>query len=294
MPKSLKTLLACVALVPLVAAARTEEVRTQDGACQVDTVPPLVLVEGIRAAARAHGEFYIVPGTNWIRFYSALYLGLVRDAMERRPEGGVLFFPAESFFWEFFSVSGLTDTSEAPGDLLWSFQLGSGTWLEYRPGGIVRGVRRGSNPRLALNVRISWPDRDDGQDEYSFIDTVSVPQLKVTNHQVITFRQLDFGDMVVQDKIEGTSVRPLTGMLAALFKVIGEGSIKYSRSAVAPDGVQVVWVKAKRFFSKTATVTVYPDGRGEKDVPENRPDLATIGERLKQDLEIEYHPYRCW
>ena len=122
MPKSLKTLLACVALVPLVAAARTEEVRTQDGACQVDTVPPLVLVEGIRAAARAHGEFYIVPGTNWIRFYSALYLGLVRDAMERRPEGGVLFFPAESFFWEFFSVSGLTDTSEAPGDLLWSFQ----------------------------------------------------------------------------------------------------------------------------------------------------------------------------
>ena len=116
----------------------------------------------------------------------------------------------------------------------------------------------------------------------------------MTNRQVITFRQLDFGDMVVHDKIEGTSLRPLSGLLGGLFNVIGEASIKYSRSAVAQDGVQVVRVKVKRVFSVTATVTVYPDGRGEKDVPKNRPDLAVIEERLKQDLEIEYHPYRCW
>ena len=140
-----------------------------------------------RAAARAHGEFDIVATTNWTRFYSALYLGLVRDAMERRPEGGVLFFPAESLFWEFFSVSGLTDTSKTPADLLWSRHLGAGTWLAYRPGGIVREVEKGSDPRLAVNVRISWPDRDDGQDNYSFIDTVSVPQLKVTNRQEIEY-----------------------------------------------------------------------------------------------------------
>ncbi len=294
MPKSWRTLLTFAALIPLVTAARTERARAQDGACPVDTVPPPVLAEGIRAAAHVHGEFDIVATTNWTRFYSALYLGLVHDAMERRPEGGVLFFPAESLFWEFFAVSGLTDTSKAPADLLWSRQLGAGTWLAYRPGGIVRKVEKGSDPRLAVNVRISWPDREDGQDNYTFFDTVSVPQLKVTNRRVITFRQLDFGDMVVHDKIEGVSARPLTGLLAAFFSLIGEGSIKYSRSAVAPDGVQVMRVKAKRVFSVTATVTVYPDGRGEKDLPESRPDLAAIEERLKQDLEIEYHPYRCW
>ena len=294
MPKSVRTLLTFAALVPLVTAVRTEQARTQDGACQVDTVPRPVLAERIRAAARAHGEFDIVETTNWTRFYSALYLGLVRDAMERRPEGGALFFSAESLFWEFFSVAGLTDTNEAPADLLWSLQLGAGTWLAYRPGGIVREVERGPDPRLAVNVRISWPDRDDGQDRYSFIDTLSVPQLRVTNRQVITFRQLDFGNMVVHDEIEGTTLRPLTGLLGALFDVIGEASIKYSRSAVARDGVQVMRVKVKRVFSVTGTVTVYPDGRGEKDIPENRPDLVTIEERLKQDPGIEYHPYRCW
>ena len=246
------------------------------------------------AAARAHGEFNIAATTNWTRFYSALYLGLVRDAMERRPDGGVLFIPAESLFWEFFSVSGLNDPAKAPADLLWALHLGAGTWIAYRPEGIVREVTRGFDPRLAVNVRISWPERDDVQDKYSFVDTMSVPKLKVTNRQAITFRQLDFGDMVVHDKVEGTSVRPLSGLLGALFNVIGEGSLKYSRSAVAHDGIQVVRAKAKKFFSVTATVTVYPDGRAEKDVPENRPDLAAIEERLKQDLEIEYHPYRCW
>jgi hypothetical protein len=47
-------------------------------------------------------------------------------------------------------------------------------------------------------------------------------------------------------------------------------------------------------FSKTATVTVQPDGVAEKGVPDDRADLAAMEERLKLDLEIKYHPYRCW
>ncbi len=40
----------------------------------------------------------------------------------------------------------------------------------------------------------------------------------------------------------------------------------------------------------TSTVTVYPDGRTEKDVPADRPDLAELEERLKATLEVEYAP----
>ncbi|MCZ6601834.1 MAG: hypothetical protein O6952_02375, partial [Planctomycetota bacterium] len=112
----------------------------------------------------------------------------------------------------------------------------------------------------------------------------------MTNHQEITFRLLDFGEMVVYDKIEGTSGRPLSGVLGALFKMIGEGDIKYSRSALMDDGLQAVRAKATKVFSKTTTITVYPDGRAEKGVPPDRADLAETEERLKRDLEIEYHP----
>ena len=38
----------------------------------------------------------------------------------------------------------------------------------------------------------------------------------------------------------------------------------------------------------TTTVTVYPDGIMEKDVPDDRADLLELERRLKQPLEIDY------
>ena len=111
---------------------------------------------------------------------------------------------------------------------------------------------------------------------------------------MITYRFVHFGTMTLHDKIRGLSGRPLTGLLGALFKVFGEGSVKYSRDSYSDDGLQIVRARAKRIFSKTATVTIGLDGRVEKDIPPDRPDLAEIAERLKQDVKIEYYDYRCW
>ena len=111
--KSPGLLLTVATLVSLATTVGTEAAWAQDTACQVNTVPRTVLGEHIRAAARAHGDFNIVASTNWTRFYSALYLGLVRDAIERRPEGGVLYFSSQSLFREFLPVSGLTPASLA-------------------------------------------------------------------------------------------------------------------------------------------------------------------------------------
>ena len=105
---------------------------------------------------------------------------------------------------------------------------------------------------------------------------------------------LDFGEMAVYDKVEGASGRPLSGVLGALFKVIGEGDVKWARAGISEDGIQVVRAQAKKLFTKTATVTVLPDGVAEKDTPDDRPDLAAIAARLKEDLDLEYYPYGCW
>ena len=100
--------------------------------------------------------------------------------------------------------------------------------------------------------------------------------------------------MVAYDKIEGLTGRPLSGLLGALFSVIGEGGVKYSRFILSEDGLQIVRARAKKIFSKTATLTIQPNGHAEKDLPPDRPDLEEIEERLKQDLDIEYYSYRCW
>ena len=267
----------------------------QATACAVDTIPRAELATEMRTAALSHGEYDLLATPNWPRFQTALYLQLVRHAMEREPLGGVLYIPPDYLFWEFLSLAEVLDPSEAPGLLLWALHLNQGTQLEHRPGGIVKSVVKGTPPTFAINVRTAWPDRPDGMDKFSVLDTLSVPKLRVTNRQEISYRMLDFGDMVMNDEIRGTSGRPLSGVLGALFSLIGEGSLVYYRSVLVDDGVQVVRVKAKKMlFSKTATITIYPDGRAENDVPPDRPDLAATEELLKQDREIEYHPYRCW
>jgi hypothetical protein len=79
--------------------------------------------------------------------------------------------------------------------------------------------------------------------------------------------------------------------LSVLFKMIGEGQVVQNRMIIAPDGLQVSRARAEKgFFGVTSTVTVYPDGRTEKDVPEGRPDLLAIDARLKQPIEVRYRP----
>ena len=289
--RALTVFVALVLSLPL--ASRRAYAQAQ--ACAVDTIPRAELGAEMRAAALSHGAYDLLATTNWTRFQSALYVQLARHALEREPLGGVLFVPPDYLFREFLSLAGVADPDEAPAHLLWALHLDQGTQLEYRPDGIVKVVKNGTHPTLTVNVRTAWPDRPDGTDKFSFIDTLSVPKLKVTNRQEITYRLLVFGDMVVYDEIDGTSGRPLSGVLGALFKVIGDGRIEYYHSVLVDDGLQVVRAKARKsLFSRTTTITIYPDGRAENGMPPNRPDLAATEELLKRDLDIEYHPFRCW
>lgn len=150
-----------------------------------------------------------------------------------------------------------------------------------------------ANPRPdhAVNVVIWWPQGPAGPKSYSYEDLLATPRLKVTNERVITCRLLDFGGMVLYDKIEGLRGCPLTGLLGMLFKLIGEGRVVQSRMIVTSDGLQISRARAEKgLFRVTSTVTVWPDGRTEKDLPDERPDLAAVEARLKQPLALRYRP----
>lgn len=241
-------------------------------------------------AMRLHGDYDILATTNRGRFTSELLLRLVREAREREQLGRPLYIDPEDWFFAYIETAGV-EFNEAPESALLGMEHGQRLLLDYRPGHVVRQVRKGPIPLLAVNVRAWWPETAHPANKYSFTDTASTPKLKVTTHREITYRLLEFEDMVVMDRMDGVTGRPLTGFLGKLFDVIGEGGLKHSRFAVSNDGLQVIRARSKKIVSVSATVVVQPDGKAKKGVPEDRPDLEEMEERLKRDLDIDYVPY---
>ncbi len=113
----------------------------------------------------------------------------------------------------------------------------------------------------------------------------------MTNERVISYRLLDYGDMIVFDQVSGLKGRPTSGPLGVLFNLIGEASLVESRMAIASDGIQISRGRGRKgFLQATSTVTIYPDGRAERGLPPNRPDLAEVEARLKRPVELDYEP----
>ena len=243
------------------------------------------------------GAYSILATTNSMRFQSAVFQRLIERALADRPDGGILFIPYDVHWWEYLKAAGLgeDDSLKAPIGRRLAYEYHQDVELLYGPPAtVVKQVKDGPLPLIAANVRFAWPDRPDDVRKFSFEDTLSVPKLKATNHQLMTFRFLVFADMIVLDDIEGISGRPLNGVLGTIFKVIGEGNAVYARFSVADDGRQVLRTKAKKVISKTVTATINPDGTALSGVPEDRSDLLAMETRLEQPLELEYLPYRCW
>lgn len=265
--------------------------------CAGERITREALGEAMRAARLAPGgDYSILATTNSVRFQSAVLQRLIERALTQRPGGGTFFIAHDFLWWEYLIAAGLGagEEDKAPIGRRLAFDYHQSIEVTYGPPEhIIKKVKQGPTPPLAANVRLEWPDRPDGVRKFSFIDTLSVPKLKATNHQVMTFRFLVYSDMTVLDDIEGISGRPLSGLLGAIFKIIGEGNAVFARFSISADGRQVMRTKAAKIISKTVTGTINPDGIAQSGVPEGRSDLTDIETRLKQPLEVEYHPYRC-
>lgn len=238
---------------------------------------------------RQHGDYDILATMNTGRFTTELLLRLAREAREGR--WGVQFYiDPDDWFDSLVETAGITP-EEAPLSSRLGREHRQRVLVEYRPGRVVRRIRKGPIPDLALNVRAWWPEEAHPDDRFSFTDSTSVPKVKATSHREITYRLLDFEDMVLMDRIDGVTGRPLDGLLGTLFSLIGEGGLKQSRSALTNEGQQIMRARSKKVFSVWVTVMVEPDGTATKGVPENRPDLRPIEDRLLQDIEIDYADY---
>lgn len=229
--------------------------------------------------------------TNGARFQAEVLMHLARQARARDPEGPPLLVRAADWFHAFLEITGRT-IATAPLFALLAYRYGQDMEIDYRTGCVISKVLEGPRPEFAANVKVWWPDAPKGPQSYSYQDTLSTPQLRVTNHRVITYRLLAFKDWIVYDEVSGLTGRPTSGLLGALFRLIGEGRVVESRMAISRDGLQISRAQAKKaFIGVTTTVTVYPNGYTVKDVPPNRRDLEALEARLKQPLKIEYVPF---
>ncbi len=243
--------------------------------------------EVLEAMRQHYGDYELTATTNgaWL---AEVVFSLVRQARERDPDRLPLFIGHEDWFRSFLEVTGHTEDT-VPEYALLNYQYQQNMEVDYRLDRVIREVVEGPMPELALNVRIRWADEPGIPDQYSYIDTLSTPTVRVTNQQLITYHLLDFGDWIVYDEIEGITARPESGVLALLFRLIGEGHITHSCIAVAKDGIHVSRTRAEKALMKVmTTVTIYPDGIIEKGVPDGRSDLLELEERLKQPMEIDY------
>ena len=220
--------------------------------------------------------------TNAGRFFAHVLFSLAKEAYDRDSDGPPLLIRHQDWFSAFLEVNGLTQQTAPIGSRL-AFEYRQDVMVDYRGHSIVKSSGNGVYPLFALNVQISWPKSADLPDHFSFEDTTSTPRLRMTSQRVIRFRLLEFDNMIAFDEIEGITGRPVTGVLGALFRVIGDGRIVWSRTSVTEDGTQVTHAKAKKgFFSITEIITVHSDGVVEKGLPDNSPEMTALGDRLKQ------------
>ncbi len=234
--------------------------------------------------------FDLTATANGPRLQADVVLRLVHAAMLQDPERRPLFVGHREWFEAFLARTGLPP-SKAPLYVRRPYEVGQDLVVDYREGAVVDAVLQGPHPRLAANVRIFWEKRPGQPDQYSYDDTLSRPNLRVTQGRLITYRLVQYEDRLWYTEVSGLHGRPTSGALGALFALIGEARVVESRSAILPDGMQVVRGRATKWgFDRTETITLWPDGHADRGVPPGRPDLQALEERLQQPLAIRFRP----
>ena len=157
--------------------------------------------------------------TNGARFQAEVLLDLLRASRARDPDGPPLFIGHAEWFAAYLERTGLRPES-APLFIRLAHEYGQDLEVDGRADRVIERVVEGPVPLLAANVTIGWPMSGSKRNRYSYEDTLAVPDLQVTNERLITYRLLDYGDMVAYDEIEG---------------LLGSAHRGFSRRALQPD-----------------------------------------------------------
>jgi hypothetical protein len=274
------------ALLLLVSIALSAALQAQDST----DGPVRVEREVVTAAMRVEAErgYNLLATTNSTRFSTSVILSVVRAAMAEAPEGPPLLIHHSDWYAAYSEVTGLPP-EEIPEFVALANEYGQDRVVDYHFAEGRVDVVQGFDPELVVRVWVSWPEASGKADKYTFVDTMTSPNIRVTNRQQVAYWLLDFGDMIVQDKIKGISARPIGGALGALFAIIGDGNAVQNRFAVTEDGIVVTYGIVKKGPMKVEPLTVtYPDGTVDTDFPEDRGDLQGVANYIMLPLEVEY------
>ena len=226
---------------------------------------------------------------NGPRLEAEVLLRLIADGEASDPQRRPLFVGHREWYEAYLERTGLPP-SRLPIYAREAYEIGQELVADYRRERVIAEVLRGPAPVHAANVRIWWEGAGK-PDHYSFDDTLSEPRLRATEHRLITYRLVDYGDRLWYAEVTGLRGRPTSGALGALFALIGEVTVVEDWSAAAPDGTQVLRGRGRKWwFDRTETVTVLPNGRGDRGLPPGRPDLLALEKRLEEPLAIRFRP----
>jgi hypothetical protein len=241
----------------------------------------------ILEAMRQVTAYSLTATPNGARLNADVILSIVHEAAARDPERRPLFFGHQEWYDAFLARTGLTP-EQAPLYVRLSHETGQDMVVDYRREAVVDAVLQGPDPRVVANVWIFWKG---GSNQYSYDDTVSRPNLRVTQKRLITYRLVEYDDRLWYAEVTGLHGRPTTGPLGVLFAVIGEARVEESRSAFLPDGLQIVRGRGSKWgFRRTETVTVWPDGHADRDIPPGHSGVAAAKARLQEPLAIRFRP----
>jgi hypothetical protein len=242
------------------------------------------------AAMETQENYNVLATTNVARFQSSVLLNIARRTQQKNPENKILFLHFRDWYNACKAYTGYTDR-EMPEYSRLAVEFQQNQLLDLRQEKICKKINNGRKPKFAMNVVVGWEKELNLPAYYSFVDTLSEPVLKARNARLISYRILDFGDMVAYDDMTGLSGQPASGILGLIFKLIGEGQVMWSRYTITDDGLQVNRARAKKgIFEIESTLTVYPDGTAIKNLPANRSDLQIYEKLLSQPLDIDYYP----
>jgi hypothetical protein len=249
--------------------------------------PVRVPMERMLEAMRQVKGYSLTATANGPRLEADVVLSIVREALADDPGRRPLFFGHQEWFDAFLARTGLSP-AQAPLYARLSYEIGQDMVVDYRREDVVEAVLEGPEPRVAADVWIFWKG---GPGEYSYVDTASRPNLRVTQKRLITYRLVEYDDRIWYADVSGLHGRPTTGALGVLFAVIGEARVEESRSAFLPDGLQIVRGRGSKWgIHRTAVATVWPDGHADKGIPPGRPDLLAVEARLEEPLAIRFRP----
>ena len=250
----------------------------------------VVSTDTLLAAMGRELGYELTATTNGARLEAGVLRTLIREHVAKSDAPRPLFIGHREWYEAFLARTGLS-SSAAPLYARASFEVGQDMLVEYRREHVIEAVLKGPSPRIAADIQLFWPSGPGRPDHYGYDDLLSHPHLRVTAKRLVSYRMLDYEDRVWFAEVRGLHGRPTSGPLGVLFDLIGEARVVESRSALNPDGVQVVRGRASKWgIDRTETLTIWNDGRAERGVPAGRRDLAALEARLKEPLEIRFKP----